>query len=109
MPNPMDIVEVRGSRISFREAQSRSQAHWLYRLFDADERLLYVGQTRNPVARFHGWFSRSTLPRYRWFNEVVRVDWIQHPDWWAVTEAEKRAIESEAPRHNRQHQPLRVA
>lgn len=105
-----EIIEVNGSRISRTEAEARQQPHWLYRLFDADGVLLYIGQTRNPKARFQNWFSKAlNAPRFEWVHEAVRCDWHQYPDWWAVTAAEKQAIEVEGPAHNVYHQPLRVA
>lgn len=88
----------------------RAQPHWLYRLFDAEGALLYVGQTRAPAQRFRLWFSRATSShRYGWFNAATLVVWQRYPDWWAVTAAEKSAIETERPIHNRDHQPRRVA
>lgn len=86
----------------------RREPHWLYRLFNADGELLYIGQTRRPVARFQLWLSRSRS-NAPWFLTVTRVDWQAFPDWWLVTAAEKRAIETERPQFNRNHQPQRVA
>jgi len=67
----------------------------LYRLFDADDRLLYVGIAFNPEARWNEHRGKA------WWPSVVRksVEW--HPTRLVALEAEARAIEAESPRHNR--------
>lgn len=94
-----------------RTIAARQEPHWLYRLYDADGVLLYIGQTRNPAQRFRGWFMdhKNGYGRARWVSEAVRVDWRRYPNYDAVIAAEKLAIETERPLHNRQHQPQRVA
>lgn len=94
-----------------RTIAARRQPHWLYRLYDADGVLLYIGQTRNPAQRFRGWLSDHAArgTRASWFDEAVRVDWRRYPNYGVVIAAEKLAIETERPLHNRQHQPQRVA
>lgn len=98
-------------RVIERREVRRAAPHWLYRLFDADGVLLYVGQTSDPVQRFRQWvgYARRTPDLYGWFRHVVRCDWQQFPNWDAVVGAEKRAIETERPKHNIYHQPKRVA
>ena len=67
----------------------------LYRHFDIDGALLYVGMSLNHVARLRQHSSKS------WFFEVVRVD-VEH---FATREladaAETRAIQTEKPRYNK--------
>lgn len=67
----------------------------LYRFFDSDDVLLYVGMTRNPARRFgqHG----SEKP---WWQKVVRIHMEHHKSLHALREAERRAIETERPAHN---------
>lgn len=90
-------------------AQRRQQPHWLYRMYDADGVLLYIGQTSNPVGRFTAWLGRACTNRRPWVLTVTRVDWRRYPNHDAVVAAEKLAIETERPIHNRDHQPRRVA
>lgn len=93
-----------------REIAGRNEPHWLYRLFDADGVLLYIGQTRRPAARFQIWFSRASREdRFAWLYTAVRAEWQRFPNHSAVVAAEKAAIEDGLPRHNNQHMPRRVA
>lgn len=70
----------------------------LYRFWDADEQLLYVGITLNPG---HRWTShRNDKP---WWSEVATITIETHPDRRAVLEAERRAIVAERPRYNIVH------
>jgi predicted GIY-YIG superfamily endonuclease len=69
--------------------------HALYRFFDTDGVLLYVGITNNPSRRFtqHG-VSRE------WWHEVDTIRMERFPDRKSVLAAEKAAIQSERPRYN---------
>lgn len=82
-------------------AESPAQHHALYRLFNADGVLLYVGETNNPVERYVE--HRDTK---EWWPEVA-----SHSIYWstkgreAVQELEKEAIRDEWPIYNIAHQP----
>jgi predicted GIY-YIG superfamily endonuclease len=69
--------------------------HTLYRFFDADDVLLYVGITLNPAARW---------PRHKrdkpWWYEVRTITTELHPSREAVLQAEQAAIKAEEPRYN---------
>lgn len=68
----------------------------IYRLFDTDDVLLYVGVTGNLRERL-GNHSRTQ----RWWPEVARkaVEW--YPTRTEAEDAEKRAIREERPLYNR--------
>lgn len=75
----------------------------LYRLYDGDGRLLYVGIAKDPEKR---------LRAHRWGPD--RADWrhdiaTQSVEWRDTREeaeaAEIAAIRSELPLHNRRHHP----
>lgn len=68
----------------------------LYRLTDADGRLLYVGITTDPETRYKK--HEGTAP---WWPLVVgrSVEW--HPTRPAAEHAETTAIKEEAPAYNR--------
>lgn len=72
----------------------------LYRHFDADGRLLYVGISLNAVAR---------LCQHRrdahWFGDIARIDIEWHPSRTAADKAEREAIVAECPLHNVAHAP----
>lgn len=72
--------------------------HALYRFFDKDDRLLYVGITLNPGAR---WKQHSKDKP--WWHEVARVTVEHFPDRETVLEAERAAIITERPLHNVVH------
>ena len=67
----------------------------LYRMYNADDQLLYVGITQQQVVRFHQ-HAREKL----WWPEVTQI-WVEHyPDRPSVIEAERLAIQTERPRYN---------
>jgi hypothetical protein len=64
----------------------------LYRHFDTQGRLLYVGISLSTVARLTQHRSSSG-----WFNKIARVEIEKHPSRRAALEAEKAAILNELP------------
>lgn len=84
-----------------RTQMRRKKPHWLYRMYDAEGSLLYVGQTFDQRKRIEGW--RSVARRHTtaaWFNNVARTTWTRYADWESVCVAERDAIRAERPRHN---------
>lgn len=70
----------------------------LYRIFDADGALLYVGATTNPALRLDD-HSRSQP----WWPEVATIT-LQHCfDWDEMNTEEIRAIREENPKYNDLH------
>lgn len=76
-----------------------SRPHALYRFFDAEGVLLYIGITADVPARFQK--HRDDKP---WWGEVARIAMEPFPDRPSVLAAERRAIKAEMPRWNVQHQ-----
>ena len=74
----------------------------VYRLYDADDALLYVGISKSFGSR---WEQHAY--RQPWWPEVHRqtVEW--HPDRECALAAEEAAICSEGPRYNVMHNPCR--
>lgn len=72
----------------------------LYRHYDADDRLLYVGITCNPESR--GRDHRKTASRALWLDQAVRFTGVWYPTRAAAEEAERMAIRREHPLYNRQ-------
>ena len=70
----------------------------LYRHFDADGALLYVGISNNPFYRLSKHSKTSS-----WSEEIARID----VEWLGSLEdaqaAERQAIKSEGPKHNLAH------
>lgn len=67
----------------------------LYRLFDADGQLLYIGITYHPSARFTE--HRGTQ---KWWPKVARKEVEWHENRGSATRAERSAIRSESPKWN---------
>jgi excinuclease UvrABC nuclease subunit len=79
-------------------AEVSVSAHVLYRMFDAEDHLLYVGLTNNPRNRFSG-HSKGKA----WWPEVahIRVETFATRD--ELIAAEKAAIQTERPWYNITH------
>ncbi|MFE8011487.1 GIY-YIG nuclease family protein [Streptomyces antibioticus] len=75
----------------------------LYRLFDADDELLYVGISKDPAARWKQHQSRTP-----WWRDVAMrtVEW--YDDRPAAEAAERKAIQTESPRYNVVHRPTPI-
>ncbi|WP_375264125.1 hypothetical protein [Palleronia sp.] len=75
----------------------------LYRHYDAEGRLLYIGKTVNPR-------SRASLHkiRSRWFRDVERIELQWFDDEALACAAEISAIADEKPIHNVHHNPARI-
>ncbi|MFE3489118.1 GntR family transcriptional regulator [Streptomyces griseus] len=71
----------------------------LYRLYGTDDRLLYIGITDNPKARW----ERHAAFKW-WWAQVTRkqVDWL-NASWREALDIEKAAIREERPAYNGTH------
>jgi predicted GIY-YIG superfamily endonuclease len=76
-------------------ADIRANTHVLYRFFDRNNKLLYVGITNDASRRFgeHG----AEKP---WWNRVEEIKLERFPTRQALTAAETHAIETERPKYN---------
>lgn len=85
-------------------AEDRRRRTALYRFYDADERLLYVGIANNPEQR---WKAHARTAD--WWPQAARksVEWFDSRP--AAAAAETRAISAEAPTHNIVHNHERHA
>lgn len=70
----------------------------LYRFFDADDQLLYVGITKRGRGRWDQHAKDKS-----WWHLVVRCEVEHYPDRPAAEAAEKAAIQAEHPRFNVVH------
>lgn len=73
----------------------RDKQWWLYRMFDAEGRLLYIGVTEQGIRR---WLQHQQ--RKPWFADVRAWTVEVMPDGDTARAAEREAIASESPRHN---------
>ena len=74
----------------------RMETHFVYRCFDHEGGLLYVGCTRDPRRR-----ARQHTRTSKWVGLVASVTLKAYDDWYAARRAEDEAIYVESPRFNR--------
>jgi len=67
---------------------------YVYRLYDAEDRLLYIGLTMGTERRFEKHRRRP------WWKDVTRTDIQVHPDRESAKSAERVALNTENPMHN---------
>jgi predicted GIY-YIG superfamily endonuclease len=76
-------------------AERANTRHYVYRLFDQDGRLIYIGCTYSPEARIKQ--HRTTM---WWGDQITRVKITVHPNKPAAHAVELAAIHSDKPRWN---------
>lgn len=76
--------------------------HILYRFWNAEDVLLYVGITCNPAKRLER--HKGEKP---WWNEIASITMEHFTDRASLREAERAAIETEEPLYNIRHAPPR--
>lgn len=76
----------------------------LYRCFDVNDDLLYIGISKNPKARWEQHRKTSA-----WWGRVVTrtVEWFDSRE--DAARAERTAIRTEGPQHNNHHKVERYA
>jgi hypothetical protein len=74
----------------------------LYRYFDSEDRLLYIGITQNQGSRFQQHFATSA-----WFSKVHRATFQHFETREEALSAEQAAIVAELPIYNLVHNPRR--
>lgn len=73
-------------------------SHYVYRYFNCDGRLLYIGCSKDPWTRYRSHRQDSRL----WIDEVARGKISVFPSQAEALSAEKAAIIAEKPIYNRQ-------
>ena len=73
----------------------KQERHYVYRIFDKDGRLIYVGCSHNPEKRLNQ--HRRTM---WWAHQIHRIKLTVHPNKAAGHLAERTAINAEQPRWN---------
>jgi len=78
-----------------RDVRRMADMQTVYRMFDREDRLLYIGRTGDAGRRFGEHAAK------RWFPlvETIKLEWF--PTEAAAVLAERRAIQSENPRYNK--------
>lgn len=73
---------------------TRDQRHVVYRCYDADDRLVYVGMTSLPL---HRRMNVHDVKNPAVTATSVRVECSDYPDRFSASLAESRAIDTEGP------------
>lgn len=86
--------------VRYAATQGALRPHYVYRLYDLEDRLLYIGATYSVKLRME--HHRYQTP---WFSEVARVEAETFPTRRDAFTAEARAIYAESPLYNVRHKP----
>ena len=70
----------------------------LYRHYDSEGSLLYVGVSRNVLRRLH--------TTSHWFREIVRIEITHFATWEEARAAERQALATENPKYNIEFEPI---
>lgn len=81
-----------------RHKKGQRVSHYLYRLYDANEQLLYVGISKSAIHRLH-----EHLTTQPWAEQIVTQKVQRFNSRQELEEAEKAAIKAENPKHNITH------
>lgn len=79
------------------------ELHTLYRFFNSESELLYIGITCQPGLRF-----KQHRRDKSWWHEVARIELEQFASRAELVEAEQRAVPAENPKYNIQLREPRV-
>jgi GIY-YIG catalytic domain-containing protein len=77
-----------------------SEPNQIYRHFNAEGELLYVGISLSAIVRLAGHRNKS-----EWFDKIARVEIENLPNRSAALKAELLAIKTEKPKHNLSGKP----
>ncbi len=79
------------------------RVYLLYRMYDEDDNLLYVGMSGRLLTRLDNhWITKP------WLRDLRKITVRQYPSQEKGLQAETQAIRREVPRYNRVHHPRRV-
>lgn len=70
--------------------------HWLYKMYNSERTLLYVGVTSNAWVRLEGHMKEKKS----WTDNISSITWQRYPDKPSALEAETKSIVTELPVYN---------
>ena len=77
-----------------------SKKYYIYKMFDNDNNLLYIGKTHNFYARMNAHFSAETLKKQPWKQEVYKIEVIELYNQYDIDIVEIYLIGKEKPKYN---------
>jgi prophage antirepressor-like protein len=90
-----DTILIKRTRAEATKHKAGKVPHTLYRMFDEDDALLYVGISLTAFQRLMN--HRSTK---KWWREIARMDFKHYPSYETARDAERKAIAEEDPQYN---------
>lgn len=90
------VTPVTDQRIARRGYVTPGATTCVYRHYDADDVLLYVGASVSPIARAEEHASCAA-----WYRQIARIDLQWFATYAEAIDAERRAIRDESPKHNK--------
>lgn len=70
--------------------------HWLYKMYNREGVLLYVGITSNAHMRIESHIKEKK----GWTDDIVAISWLRYPDKPTALVAERHSIVTEFPVYN---------
>lgn len=70
--------------------------HWLYKMYNSEGILLYVGVTSNARNRIEGHIKEKKS----WTDSIVTISWLRYSDKPTALVAERQSIDNEYPVYN---------
>ena len=77
-----------------------SKKYYIYKMFDNDNNLLYIGKTHNFYARMNAHFSAETLKKQPWKQKVHKVEVFELYNQYDIDIIEIYLIGKEKPKYN---------
>ena len=73
---------------------------YIYKMYDENEELLYIGKTTNIEARINQHFSKDTIEKQTWKEDVAYIDYYEFKTKVDMDIMELYYIALERPKHN---------
>ena len=77
-----------------------SKKYYIYKMFDNDNNLLYIGKTHNLYGRMNAHFSIETIKKQPWKQEVYKTEVIELYNQYDIDIVEIYLIGKEKPKYN---------
>lgn len=80
--------------------ENDNRRFYVYKMYDENEELLYIGKTTNIEARINQHFSKDTIEKQSWKEDVVYIDYYEFKTKVDMDIMELYYIALERPKHN---------
>lgn len=80
--------------------ENDNRRFYVYKMYDENEELLYIGKTTNIEARINQHFSKDTIEKQSWKEDVAYIDYYEFKTKVDMDIMELYYIALERPKHN---------